>query len=84
MERKGKLTYSSAYWQGIEFDDTVTVQSSAQQPQGTTHLKYKDNCKEQKQKNKLPFNILEDRDSYIPEHYSQLKPRLRKVVKGEG
>lgn len=50
MERKGKLTYSSAYWQGIEFDDTVTVQSSAQQPQGTTHLKYKDNCKEQKQK----------------------------------
>lgn len=34
-----------------------------------------------KQKNLL-FNFLKDRDGYIPEHYSQLKPRLRKVVKG--
>lgn len=37
-----------------------------------------------KNKKNLPFNILEDRDSYIPEHYFQLKPRLRKVVKREG
>lgn len=40
--------------------------------------------KNKNKKIKLPFNILEDRDSYIPEHYFQLKPRLRKVVKGEG
>lgn len=40
--------------------------------------------KNKKQKKKNPFNFLEDRDSYISEHYSKLKPRLRKVVKGAG
>lgn len=33
---------------------------------------------------KLPFNLFEDRESFIPKHYSQLQAKAQRSVRGAG